>query len=392
MKHFRLLHALLLYFWPIILLGQSFSNNFSSIELLEKYFSANLQNLDIAEGIYDVTMTHRTGNGRGGNDSFQIGIVRNPSNSIFTIYIYSDGRLYKSEHLSIEKSGENNAYLFSYVYSASKNSARVYIDNTAHRINATIELDRATARYFANNPYFGYSVTLNYNCLKKFPTSSMYSDALRKSPGANPSSTWTGTGFALNSKYVVTNYHVVENARTITLKGVHGNFSTNYSANVEAIDKSNDLALLKLNGNVSITNIPYSVKTIITDVGEEVFVLGYPLTATMGDEIKLTTGVISSKSGFQGDVSQYQISAPVQPGNSGGPLFDSKGNVIGIVSAKHAGAENVGYAIKSSYLRNLVESVASSSVLPQTNRVSNQNLSGKVKAVKNYIYYITCTR
>jgi len=220
----------------------------------------------------------------------------------------------------------------------------------------------------------------------------MYTDALRKSPGANPSSTWTGTGFALNSKYVVTNYHVVENARTITLKGVHGNFSTNYSANVEAIDKSNDLALLKLNGNVSITNIPYSVKTIITDVGEEVFVLGYPLTATMGDEIKLTTGVISSKSGFQGDVSQYQISAPVQPGNSGGPLFDSKGNVIGIVSAKHAGAENVGYAIKSSYLRNLVESVASSSVLPQTNRVSNQNLSGKVKAVKNYIYYITCTR
>lgn len=188
MKHFRLLHALLLYFWPIILLGQSFSNNFSSIELLEKYFSANLQNLDIAEGIYDVTMTHRTGNGRGGNDSFQIGIVRNPSNSIFTIYIYSDGRLYKSEHLSIEKSGENNAYLFSYVYSASKNSARVYIDNTAHRINATIELDRATARYFANNPYFGYSVTLNYNCLKKFPTSSMYTDALRKSPDTNPSS------------------------------------------------------------------------------------------------------------------------------------------------------------------------------------------------------------
>ena len=169
-------------------------------------------------------------------------------------------------------------------------------------------------------------------------------------------------------------------------------FQPNYSANVEAIDKSNDLALLKLNGNVSITNIPYSVKTITTDVGEEVFVLGYPLTATMGDEIKLTTGVISSKSGFQGDVSQYQISAPVQPGNSGGPLFDSKGNVIGIVSAKHAGAENVGYAIKSSYLRNLVESVASSSVLPQTNRVANQNLSGKVKAVKNYIYYITCTR
>lgn len=66
----------------------------------------------------------------------------------------------------------------------------------------------------------------------------------------------------------------------------------------------------------------------------------------MGDEIKLTTGVISSKTGFQGDVSLYQISAPIQPGNSGGPLFDNKGNLIGIVNAKHKGAENVGYAIK----------------------------------------------
>ena len=203
---------------------------------------------------------------------------------------------------------------------------------------------------------------------------------------------WTGTGFALNSNYVVTNYHVVENAKTITLTGVNGNFTNKYPATVTATDKNNDLAILKLSGNVSITSIPYSVKTATSDVGEEVFVLGYPLTATMGDEIKLTTGVISSKSGFQGDVSLYQISAPIQPGNSGGPLFDSKGNVIGIVSAKHAGAENVGYAIKASYLRNLVESATSSNILPQTNRVTSPNLSGKVKTVKNYVYYITCSR
>lgn len=134
------------------------------------------------------------------------------------------------------------------------------------------------------------------------------------------------------------------------------------------------------------------MNTATSEVGEEIFVLGYPLTSTMGDEIKLTTGVISSKSGFQGNVSLYQISAPVQPGNSGGPLFDSKGNVIGVVSAKHLGAENVGYAIKASYLRNLVESAASTNVLPQTNRVTSPNLSGKVKAVKGYVYYIQCSR
>ena len=79
------------------------------------------------------------------------------------------------------------------------------------------------------------------------------------------------------------------------------------------------------------------------------------MRATMGDEVKLTNGIISSKSGFQGDVTSYQITAPVQQGNSGGPLFDSKGNIIGIINAKHAGAENASYAIKASYLMNLID-------------------------------------
>lgn len=111
----------------------------------------------------------------------------------------------------------------------------------------------------------------------------------------------------------------------------------------------------------------------------------------MGDEIKLTTGVISSKTGFQGDVTLYQISAPIQPGNSGGPLFDKKGNVIGIVSAKHTGAENVGYAIKTLYLRNLVESCVNASIIPTANTVSTLPLTGKVKSEKNFVFLIRCS-
>ncbi len=80
----------------------------------------------------------------------------------------------------------------------------------------------------------------------------------------------------------------------------------------------------------------------MSDVGETVYVSGYPLRATMGDEIKLTNGI---KSGFQGDITNYQISVPVQPGNSDGPLPDSNGNVTGVISAKHIGAENVSYAV-----------------------------------------------
>ena len=204
---------------------------------------------------------------------------------------------------------------------------------------------------------------------------------------------WSGTGFALNNGYIVTNYHVVENAKSIKVKGIRGSFNTEYEATVISTDKFNDLAIIKINDSRfnGFGTIPYRVKTSTSEVGEDVFVLGYPLTTTMGDEIKLTTGVISSKTGFQGDVSLYQISTPIQPGNSGGPLFDGNGNLIGIVNSKHRGAENVSYAIKTSYLNNLLESASIHSVMPMNNFVSGMSLSDKVKSLKNFVFMITCS-
>lgn len=204
---------------------------------------------------------------------------------------------------------------------------------------------------------------------------------------------WSGSGFALKDGYLVTNYHVVDGAKTITVKGIKGDFSIAYSASVAASDKYNDLALVKINDSrfSGFGTIPYSVKTATSEVGEDVFVLGYPLTTTMGDEIKYTTGVISSKTGFQGDVSLYQISAPIQPGNSGGPLFDSRGTLIGVVNAKHQGAENVGYAIKASYLRNLIESYTSTSLLPASNTISSFSRPEQIKAIKKCVFLIECS-
>lgn len=203
---------------------------------------------------------------------------------------------------------------------------------------------------------------------------------------------WSGTGFALKDGYVVTNYHVVKDATSINIQGVKGDFNTHYKATVVATDKFNDLALLQIIddrfGGFGI--LPYSVGTSVSEMGEDIFVLGYPLINSMGDDIKLSTGVISSKTGFQGDVSLYQISAPIQPGNSGGPLFDNKGNLIGVVNAKHKGAENVGYAIKVSYLKNLIESYVSTSILPNNNQIAGLPLTGKVKSIKNFVFLITC--
>lgn len=207
------------------------------------------------------------------------------------------------------------------------------------------------------------------------------------------SSEWSGTGFALNKGYVVTNYHVVEGARTIRIVGIHGEMYKAYKAIVVAVDTNNDIALLKITDKnfKGFNVIPYSVKTQLAEVGESVFILGYPLTQTMGDEVKLTTGVISSRSGFQGDKSIYQTTAPIQPGNSGGPLFDNNGNIIGIVCAKHTGAENVGYAIKSAYLKNLLETSLDIPILPSSNLLSNQSLPNKVKLAKKFVYLIYCS-
>ena len=207
-------------------------------------------------------------------------------------------------------------------------------------------------------------------------------------------SEWSGTGWMLNKGYVVTNHHVVNNARTIVLKFMRGDQMLEYSGEVAAMDEEHDIAIIKITDSKfnGFGTLPYAVKTSLADVGESVFVLGYPLTTTMGDEIKLTTGIISSHSGFEGNKAQYQISAPVQPGNSGGPLFDDDGNVVGVVNAKHAGAENVSYAIKTSYLQTLVEQLPDKNgVLPTTNTLSGLNLPQKVKNVKGYVCFIYCS-
>jgi S1-C subfamily serine protease/Tfp pilus assembly protein PilF len=201
----------------------------------------------------------------------------------------------------------------------------------------------------------------------------------------------TGTGFALSSDgYIVTNHHVIKDARTIEVKGVNGNYSKKLSAELIVSDEINELAIIKINDPNFSTfgTIPYTFRQGLAEVGESVFVLGYPMTSSMGEEIKLTNGIISSKTGYQGDISTYQVSVPVQPGNSGGPLFDKNGNVLGIVRAKHVLAENASYAIKINYLKNLTELLPQTIKQPTLNSLSGKILTEQVKVASNYTYLI----
>lgn len=201
-----------------------------------------------------------------------------------------------------------------------------------------------------------------------------------------------GTGFFIDAKgYIATNYHVINNATEIEIDCINKGQKKSYKAKVISSDKQNDLAIIKIEDQnfKSYTKLPYNFKTQISDIGSNVFALGYPMAlSVMGEEIKFTDGKISSKTGFQGDITTYQISVPVQPGNSGGPLFDYDGNIIGVVSAKIMAADNVSYAIKSSYLKNLLDVLPETINTPNDQGISSITLTEKIKLLSDYVVLI----
>jgi S1-C subfamily serine protease len=289
---------------------------------------------------------------------------------------------------NINRIGETNIYDINLEYSSGLRT-----DPTREIANSRIELSSLFRFVFKTSMSYSYPCLYTYNddfdFIKEYPTPSMYEEADNPQP-----SEWTGTGFAIGNGYIVTNNHVAGEAKTISIKGVKGDMNTGYSAEVVATDKVNDIAILRISDSQfsGFGTIPYAVQQRMADVGEDVFVLGYPLTQALGNEIKLTNGIISSRTGYQGNISTYQMSAPVQPGNSGGPMFDNKGNVIGIVVAGVPGAENVGYAIKTSYLNILIESAGLNIKFPTNNSISALSLAEKVKRVKNFVFYIECSK
>ena len=145
--------------------------------------------------------------------------------------------------------------------------------------------------------------------------------------------------------------------------------------------------------NSTLSDIPYNFKTRSVDIGTEIFALGYPMALSlMGKDIKFTDGKISSKTGLGGDITTYQIQVPIQPGNSGGPLFDFKGNLIGITSSginrKLDLTENVNYAIKSSYLLNLIDVLPETITLPSSTQLASKKLTEQIKILSDYVVLI----
>lgn len=172
----------------------------------------------------------------------------------------------------------------------------------------------------------------------------------------------TGSGFFVTKDgHFVTNHHVVENAKRIVVKTQAGVFP----ATIVRVDSANDIAVLKVSGTFTALPVRGSGGLKLAD---RVATVGYPNPDLQGVAAKYSSGEVASLTGACDDPRYIQISVPIQPGNSGGPLIDAAGCVIGVVAARLNKAraaeeigdlpENVNYAVKGSILLNVLESIA----------------------------------
>ena len=233
----------------------------------------------------------------------------------------------------------------------------------------------------------------------------------KKSPP--PKSGTNGSGFFVSKLgHIVTNEHVVRKCGSVT---VGDNVNKQVAASVIETDKRNDLALLRIS---STQMASAETKTLISklgvyfaplaseglmrsddiELGEDVVVSGYPYGELFSNSIKVTKGIVSANKGVGDDSGQFQIDAAVQPGNSGGPIYDENGNIVGVVVAqldplkvaKTIGSlpQNVNFGIKASTVRQFLTSAG----LPTkwSNRTKRKSTKELAQIAKKQTVMVVC--
>ena len=208
-------------------------------------------------------------------------------------------------------------------------------------------------------------------------------------PGPTIIAKYRGTGFALSSDgYILTNFHVVDGADSVYVQNADGE---SFHTKVVSTDPTHDMAVLQINDPAfkNIGAIPYGFKKAKSDLGEDVYTLGYPTDAAV-----FGPGALTSDAGFKGDTAEYTVSVPVNQGNSGGPLFDSKGNIIGIISGRQTQTQGVAFAKKSAFILKTVQDIPADSlknnplVLNNKSTLAGLNRTQQLKKLKNYIFIV----
>ncbi|RQR58870.1 trypsin [Burkholderia sp. Bp9126] len=164
----------------------------------------------------------------------------------------------------------------------------------------------------------------------------------RRSRSSDACRAASGTGFAISATHVLTCAHVIEDMQEIHIASLDGR----HRAEPVVVDRRNDLALLRVQGAPVFKPVAFRDGTGC-DLGEQVVAMGFPLAGLTGGGVQVTQGGVSALFGLHNDASLLQFTAPIQPGSSGSPLFDTSGAVVGMVTSTVPDAQNMNFAVKA---------------------------------------------
>jgi S1-C subfamily serine protease len=199
-----------------------------------------------------------------------------------------------------------------------------------------------------------------------------------------------GSGFMIDGKgYIITNAHVIKGSSFANVINCN---HEEFKADIVYRDEAKDLAVLKINDEdfKPFKTLPYIIrKNDDADLGENLFTLGYP-----SNDITYNKGDLSAKVGFKGDSTRWQLEMNANPGNSGGPIFNKDGEVIGILSTREKQAEGVTFAIKSKNILEFIEELKSEDSsakkikLPLHSTIKRMDRKDQIKQLQNYVFLI----
>ena len=199
---------------------------------------------------------------------------------------------------------------------------------------------------------------------------------------------YNGTGFLIDGKgYLVTNAHVVKNSKNIYVQNNRGD---QYKVKIVKLDLAKDIDILKIDDAdfKPLISLPYGIRRSSTDIAEPIYTLGFPR-----NEIVYGEGYLSARTGFNGDTLSCQIAVAANPGNSGGPVFNHNGEVIGILSTKEIQAEGAVFAIQSKYIFDAIDQLKKDTIyqslkLSVKSSVRGMDKQQQVKKIQDYVFMV----
>ena len=195
---------------------------------------------------------------------------------------------------------------------------------------------------------------------------------------------YTGTGFALtNDGYFVTAYHVISDGDSVYIQNHDGDY---YKAFLVNFDADADVAILKVekkNFHFGKGDVPYTFASNKDGLGAGIFTLGYPK-----DEVVYSEGYISAKNGFQGNQLQYTLELPAGHGQSGSPVIDNKGNILGLLTAVGSENEANTYAVSAKAVIELLHTIPNSIRLPHANKLGGMSREQQIEKMETYTFSV----